>query len=67
MNAPALLGWWLNGKVLGKSEIGSGNMELFEKLCPVLKPIDNFMQRKLRFSLGNLLVAVVELKKPILN
>jgi SAM-dependent methyltransferase len=67
MNAPALLGWWLNGKVLKKSEIGTANMELFEKLCPLIKPVDNFLQRKLKFPFGNSLIAVVELKKTTLH
>lgn len=62
LNLPALLGWWVNGKVRGKSQIGSGNLKLFEKLCPVIRPVDTFLHRALRLPLGNSLVTVVELK-----
>jgi SAM-dependent methyltransferase len=58
MNLPALLGWWLNGRVLGKSSIGTGNMEAFERLCPVIRPVDDFLHRVLRLPWGNSLLAV---------
>jgi SAM-dependent methyltransferase len=61
MNLPALLGWWVNGRVRGKAQIGAGNMKLFEKLCPVIRPVDTFLQRALRFPLGNSLIVVIEL------
>jgi SAM-dependent methyltransferase len=63
MNLPALLGWWLNGRVLGKSQIGAGNMKLFEKLCPVIRPLDTLLQRALRFPMGNSLVVIIELRE----
>lgn len=62
MNIPALLGWWLNGRVLGKADIGSGNMELFEKLCPLIRPVDEFLHKALKVPFGNSLVTIVELR-----
>lgn len=61
MNLPALLAWWLNGRVRGSANIGAGNMRLFETLCPIIKPIDNFLHGALRIPFGNSLVTVIEL------
>lgn len=58
LNLPGLLGWWVTGRLLKKREIGDGNMRLFEKLCPVIRPLDEFLHRGLRFPAGNSLLAV---------
>lgn len=58
MNFPGLLAWWINGKLIGNKEIGPGNMKFFELLCPVIRPIDNFLHRFLKFPFGNSLIAV---------
>lgn len=58
MNLPGLLGWWINGKLLGRSQIGKGNVKLFEVLCPVIRPVDDFLHTHLRLPLGNSLLAV---------
>lgn len=57
-NLPGLIGWWFNGRLLGRSNIGAGNMKLFELLCPLIRPIDNFLHKRLRFPMGNSLLAV---------
>lgn len=62
LNLPALLAWWLNGRVRGKAKIGAGNMDLFEKLCPVIRPLDTFLHQTLRVPFGNSLVTVIELR-----
>jgi SAM-dependent methyltransferase len=61
MNIPALLGWWLNGRVLGKSNIGSGNMKAFEALCPLIRPVDDFLHA-LGLPFGNSLITVFEVQ-----
>lgn len=58
LNLPGLLGWWLNGRVRKKSEIGHGSMRTFEILCPVIRPLDDFLHKALRFPAGNSLLAV---------
>jgi SAM-dependent methyltransferase len=58
LNLPGLLGWWFNGKFLGRKQIGLGNVKLFEILCPVIRPIDDFIHRVLRIPFGNSLLAV---------
>jgi SAM-dependent methyltransferase len=58
MNLPGLLGWWFNGKFLGRKEIGSGNVRIFETLCPLIRPADDFLHKRLRFPFGNSLLAV---------
>ena len=58
MNLIGLLGWWVNGKLLGRNRIGAGNVTMFELLCPVVRPADDFLHKRLRFPFGNSLVAV---------
>ena len=61
INLPGLLGWWFNGKFLARRKIGSANIRTFETLCPVIRPVDNFLHGKLRLPLGNSLLAVYKL------
>lgn len=58
LNLPGLLGWWFNGKLLGRKHIGGGNVKLFEVLCPVIRPMDDFIHHVLRVPFGNSLLAV---------
>jgi SAM-dependent methyltransferase len=58
MNLPALFAWWLNGRVLGKENVGSGNMKAFELLCPLIRPLDDFLHLVLKIPAGNSLIAV---------
>lgn len=61
MNCAALLGWWMNGKVLGKSKIGMGNIQAFEVLCPLIRTVEDFIHRWIGLPFGNSLVAVYTL------
>jgi SAM-dependent methyltransferase len=61
MNIPGLLGWWFNGKLRGCKEIGAGNIQMFETLCPVIRPVDDFLHKRLRIPFGNSLLAVYKL------
>lgn len=58
MNLLGLVGWWVNGKLLGRKRIGTGNVATFELLCPLIRPADDFLHKHLRFPFGNSLVAV---------
>lgn len=58
MNLPGLLGWWFNGKFLGRKHIGTANVTMFEVLCPLIRPADDFLHKRLRFPFGNSLLAV---------
>lgn len=62
MNVPALIGWWVNGRLLGRDEIGEGSVQLFESLCPIIKPIDKLLHGTLRLPLGNSLITIVEVR-----
>lgn len=62
VNLPALLGWWFSGNVLGRDQIGSGNLQAFELLCPIIRPVDEFIHRVLRFPAGNSLFTVFTVK-----
>lgn len=61
LNLPGLFGWWFNGKLLGRKQIGSGNIRAFETLCPMIRPVDDFLHHRLRVPLGNSLLAVYKL------
>jgi SAM-dependent methyltransferase len=58
LNLPGLMGWWLNGRIRKKSEIGQGSMRVFEALCPVIRPLDDFLHKALNFPAGNSLLTV---------
>ncbi len=58
MNLPGLLGWWINGKLLGRNEIGTANVKIFETLYPIIRPADDFVHNVLRLPFGNSLLAV---------
>lgn len=59
-NMLGLPGWWFQGRVLRKTHIGTGSIQLFEKLCRFLAPIDDFMHRVLRIPLGQSLLCIME-------
>jgi SAM-dependent methyltransferase len=59
-NAFGLLGWVFNGRILKKSQIGEGTIEAFERLCPVLRPLDDFVHRQLKLPIGQSLLCVLE-------
>ncbi|MGZ3651850.1 MAG: class I SAM-dependent methyltransferase [Bdellovibrionota bacterium] len=61
LNLPGLLGWWFNGKLMGRSQIGYGNIRMFETLCPLIRPADDFLHKRLRLPFGNSLLAVYKL------
>lgn len=59
-NLFGLVGWIWNGKLLKKESIGAGSIQAFEKLCPYLIPVDNFLHRTLHLPIGQSLLAVIE-------
>lgn len=59
-NVVGLAGWIVNGRLLGKSEIGRGSIDAFERLCPIVGPIDDLLHKHLRLPMGQSLISVVE-------
>jgi hypothetical protein len=59
-NAFGLAGWILNGRILKRPSIGVGSITAFERLCPWLAPVDDFLHEKLGLRLGQSLLAVLE-------
>jgi SAM-dependent methyltransferase len=43
-NAIAVPGWWLNGRILGRTTPPQGQLTLFNKLVPVLRPLDRLLR-----------------------
>lgn len=59
-NLFGLVGWLLNGRILRKENIGEGSIRAFESLCPVLRPIDDFIHQSISLPLGQSLIVVME-------
>lgn len=59
-NAFGVAGWVWNGRVMKRPHIGSGAIRAFERLCPWLSPIDDFLHKQLRLPIGQSLLAVLE-------
>jgi SAM-dependent methyltransferase len=59
-NVVGLAGWIVNGRILGKSQIGMGSIDAFERLCPIVSPIDDLLHKHLKLPMGQSLVSVVE-------
>lgn len=39
-NVPGILGWWLNGSLLRRTVPSAGQVEMFERLLPVVRAVD---------------------------
>ncbi len=61
-NAFGVAGWVWNGRVMKKPTIGLGAIQAFERLAPILAPIDDFMHKWLRLPIGQSLLSVLEWK-----
>lgn len=60
-NIIGLPSWFLMNRVLKKQNIGFGAIAAFEKLCPWVRGIDDFLHVRLRIPLGQSLLAVLTL------
>jgi len=60
-NAFGLPGWILMGRVLRRRSIDIRAIDLFEKLCPYIRGLDDAMHRYLKLPLGQSLLAVITL------
>lgn len=61
VNIAGLIGWWVNGKLLGRQRIGRSNMKIFEALCPLIRPTEELLRRAVQLPFGNSLLAVYKL------
>ncbi len=59
-NIFGLPGWFFMGRILKQSLIGDSAVRWFERLCPSIKGIDNFLHRQLNLPLGQSLIVVLE-------
>lgn len=60
-NVFGLPGWLLMGRVLGRTTIGDGAVGAFERMCPWVRGIDDFLHARLGLPLGQSLLAVLTL------
>lgn len=61
INSIGLIGWWINGVLLGKKEIGALNVQTFEAICPLYRPIEDKWRRIFGLPFGNSLVTVYQI------
>lgn len=62
MNLPGLLAWFTLGRVLRKRSFGKSSVENFERLLPVIRPVDDFLHGALRLPVGQSLLMVATKK-----
>ncbi len=55
-NLLGLVGWVINGRLRGKSEIGLDTIEKFEAICPYIRGVDDWIHRVLALPLGQSLL-----------
>lgn len=60
-NFIGLWGWFVNGRIMRRTEAGQFTIDLFEKICPFLKYVDFFIIEKCKIPLGQSLIAIIEL------
>lgn len=60
VNAAGLLGWWVNGRVLGARKISDRTIRTFETLAPWMQRLDRVLYRVPGFRVGQSLLAVIE-------
>tara|TARA_B100001123_G_scaffold444046_1_gene591817 strand:- start:7165 stop:7839 length:675 start_codon:yes stop_codon:yes gene_type:complete len=58
-NLFGLPNWFLMSRVLGRTTIGEGPIQVFEKVCPWVRPIDDFLHHVLRLPFGQSIIAVI--------
>ena len=59
-NLVGLLGWLVSGKILSKQIIDPTSIYLFDRLCPYIKGVDQWIHRSLKVPIGQSLLAVTE-------
>jgi len=63
VNLAGLPSWWLLGRVLKKKNIGLTAIDSFEKLCPWIRGIDDWLHEKARLPFGQSLLSVITVSK----
>lgn len=58
LNLPGLLAWCLMGRVLKKSTIGESSVNNFERLLPIIRPVDDLLHDALKIPMGQSLLAI---------
>jgi len=58
MNLPGLLAWFTLGRVLKKKSFGTSSVETFERLLPIIRPIDDFLHKGMKLPFGQSLLMI---------
>lgn len=58
-----MLGWYWIGKMSKHDHVRPGTVDMFEKLCPFIRGFDDVLHRRLKFPLGQSILAVMTLNK----
>lgn len=62
-NLAGLPGWFMMNRVLKKKKLGLAAVDSFERLCPWIRGIDDFVHSRLKLPLGQSLLVVMTLQK----
>lgn len=60
-NFIGLMGWFVSGRILKQANLGTASIEIFERLCPLIKLFDWILHKVFRLPLGQSLLCVIEL------
>ena len=60
-NLFGLPSWFFLGRVLKRDQIGYTAIKTFERICPYISSIDDFLHEKLKIQLGQSLLCVIKL------
>ena len=58
-NLFGLPNWVLMSRMMGRTTIGEGPIQAFEKICPWVRPVDDFLHQELRIPFGQSIIAVI--------
>ena len=59
-NLAGVPGWFVANRILKKTSIGMGTVKFFERICPYVKGISDFIHLNLRLPLGQSLICIME-------
>lgn len=61
-NLVSLLAWIYNGRIKKETTFKASQVKFFEKLVPILAPIDSFLHKVLRVPFGQSVICVVQIQ-----
>jgi SAM-dependent methyltransferase len=54
-------GWFLLGRIIKKTDIGQDSIQIFEKICPKIRKVDDWIHEIINLPIGQSLLSVITL------